>query len=119
VSARAALLLATLPLAACEAPSLYYWGHYEDSVVRVGGHDQGFDVAAEIDNLETDLEQAQNHDRPVPPGFHAHLGYLHFLNGDLNAAVNQLETEKERYPESAVFVDGLLASIQSSATPAP
>jgi len=120
VSARAACALAgALLLAACSSHELYYWGDYEGSVGRVGGRDEGFDVVAEIDTLETDLEQAQNSDRPVPPGFHAHLGYLHYLNGNLAGAVNQLEAEKQRFPESAVFVDALLARIAPPPTPAP
>lgn len=108
----AGALVTVLLLAACQVqPPLYYWGGYEGSVGRVGGESDAFDLQAEIDALETDLERAQTSDRLVPPGFHAHLGYLLYLRGDLNGAVHQFEAEKARYPESERFIDGLLARI--------
>lgn len=112
----AAALSAALLLGSCASSGLYYWGSYEDSVGRVAGAED-FDVAAEVDRLETDLEKAQNEDRPVPPGFHAHLAYLLYLQGDTDGAVRQLETEKSRYPEGGRFVDFLLQRIAGSATP--
>ena len=104
--------LAALLLTACQTTRpLYYWGDYEGSVQRIAGAHGAFDVQAEIEVLETGLEKAQNRDRPVPPGYHAHLGYLLYLRGDVAGAVNQLQTEKARYPESEQFVDLLLARI--------
>jgi len=103
-----------LLLGACASPGLYDWGDYEGSVRRVSNESEGFDVAAEIDRLETTLEQAQNADRAVPPGFHAHLGYLLYVNGDAAGAASQFETEKARYPESRRFVDFMLARISGS-----
>lgn len=113
------LAAGALLLAACQTqPPLYYWGDYEGSVERVAGEQNAFDLQAEIDVLESDLEKAQNRDLWVPPGFHVHLGYLLYLNGNLGGAVRQLEAEKWRYPESAQFVDGLLARIAPAAVPA-
>lgn len=101
-----------LLVAGCQTqPPLYHWGSYEDSVARVASGQEGFDLQAEIDVLETDLENAQNRDRLVPPGFHAHLGYLLYLFGDVPGAMRQFEAEKVRYPESEQFIDGLLARI--------
>lgn len=114
------IVVAALLTAACQTqPRLFYWGGYEDSVQRVAGEENAFDLQAEIDTLETDLEQAQNNDLLVPPGFHAHLGYLLYLRGDLDGAVHQLQAEKERYPESEQFVNGLLARIAPSTVTAP
>jgi hypothetical protein len=105
-----------LLLAGCQTTQpLYYWGDYEGSVERIASEQNDFDLQAEIDVLETDLEKAQNNDRWVPPGYHIHLGYLLYLRGDLGSAVRQFEAEKARYPESEQFVDGLLARI----APAP
>ena len=108
----ASAAVTALLLAACQTTRpLYYWGDYEGSVQRIAGAHGAFDVQAEIDVLETGLEKAQNRDRPVPPGYHVHLGYLLYLHGDVAGAVNQLKAEKARYPESEQFVDLLLARI--------
>jgi len=100
----AALLLG----AACASPTYYAWGRYEDSVYQVTVRPDGFDLAAEIDSLEKQLEQTVAKQRPVPPGLHAHLGYLHSVSGNADAARGHFEQEKELFPESAKFVDHLL-----------
>ena len=50
--------------------------------------------------------------KPVPPGFHAHLGYLYYQLGKADAARQELQTEKAEFPESAVFMDRLLANLE-------
>ncbi len=112
-----AMLAAALVLAACTSPDLYYWGEYEGSVGRVSNEAEGFDVVAEIDLLETTLEKAQNRDKAVPPGFHAHLAYLLYMRGDIDGAVRQFETEKSRYPDSERLVDFLLSRVSGSKVP--
>ena len=112
-----AMLAGALVLGACAAPELYYWGDYESSVHRVSDEAEGFDVVAEIDLLETTLEEAQNSDQAVPPGFHAHLAYLLYMRGDIDGAVRQLETEKSRYPDSERLADFLVSRISGSKTP--
>ena len=114
---RATAGAAALLLSACATPELYYWGDYEDSVSRVSSETEGFDVVAETDLLETTLEKAQNNDKAVPPGFHAHLAYLLYMRGDVEGAVRQLETEKSRYPDSAKLVDFLLNRMSTSKAP--
>lgn len=89
----------------------YDWGRYEDSVYQVTRRPDGFDLAAEIDALEQQLEKSAAKERPVPPGLHAHLGYLHSVAGNNDAARSHFEREKALYPESARFVDYLLARI--------
>lgn len=103
----AALVLASLA-AACRSPSLYEWGGYEDSVYAVTRSAGEVDVGAEIERLTQVVERSRQRDKPVPPGVHAHLGYLHSLAGDLDTAVAAFESEKEQYPEATVFIDGIL-----------
>ena len=47
----------------------------------------------------------------MPPGWHAHLGYLYFELGKSDQARQEFETEKANFPESAVFMDRLLANL--------
>ena len=106
------LLALALALAGAGCTTTYYdWGRYEESVYLVTAKPDGFDLAAEIDALEQQLEQSAAKERPVPPGLHAHLGYLHTVAGHGDAARAHFEREKALYPESAKFVDYLLARL--------
>ena len=102
---RVALAAVALGLGACGTPSYYEWGHYEDSVHAVTGTPDGFDLGAEIDVLEKQLEATVSQQRPIPPGLHAHLGYLHSVAGNPAAARQHFEQEKALFPESARFMD--------------
>ena len=110
--ASAALVAATVVLAACETtPPLYRWGIYEDLIYR-GYRDPGSsDPVTDAARLSEDVERTRAEGRAVPPGVHAHLGYLYYSQGDLGQALAHLERERELFPESAVFVDGMLARI--------
>jgi len=87
---------------------VYRWGIYEDLVYDMyatpGGGDPGTQLAA----LSEDVARTHQEGKRVPPGIHAHLGYLYFSQGQLDAAHEQFTIEKELFPESAVFVDGIL-----------
>jgi hypothetical protein len=100
-----------LPLASACTSTHYEWGRYEESVYDVTRRPDGFDLGAEIDTLEQQIEKTKNKDKPVPPGLHAHVGYLHTVAGNGDAARGHFEAEKALYPESAKFMDLLLAKL--------
>jgi hypothetical protein len=104
--------LLALALAGASCTSTYYeWGRYEDSVYDVTLRPDGFDLQAEIDSLEKQIQQTIDHERPIPPGLHAHLGYLHSVAGNPVAARQHFEQEKALFPESARFMDHLLQKL--------
>lgn len=105
------LVLAGL-LTGCGAPSIYSWGHYEDMVYTMYAKPGKATPEYQIERMEADLEKARAKNKPVHPGFHAHLGYLYAQTGKLDQARQALENEKAQFPESAVFVDRLLANLQ-------
>ena len=101
-----------LALAGASCTSTYYeWGRYEDSTYEVMLRPDGFDLQAEIDSLEQQIQETIGHERPIPPGLHAHLGYLHSVAGNPVAARQHFEQEKALFPESARFMDHLLAKL--------
>ena len=107
-----ALLALALGLAGAGCTSTHYdWGNYEDSVYDVTVRPDSFDLGAEIDALEQQIEKTKNKDRPIPPGVHAHVGYLYTVSGNGDAARGHYEAEKALYPESAKFMDMLLARL--------
>ncbi|MCU0770467.1 MAG: DUF4810 domain-containing protein [Verrucomicrobia bacterium] len=98
-------------LAGCTAPSLYSWGHYEEVIYTSYRAPDKAPPERQIEVLEADFQKAQAHGKAVPPGFHAHLGYLYYETGHLDAARHEFETEKALFPESTVFMDRLLINL--------
>jgi len=94
--------------------TLYSWGSYEEGIYAsyVGRND--YPVEKQISQLEEDYQEARSDNERMPPGWHAHLGYLYYQAGKLDQARQELLTEKSAYPESAVFVDRLLNNLSKA-----
>ena len=104
-------LLMVLSLVGCATPkqSLYQWGNYENQVYALYNDPGKSPLEAQIEKLEADYQKARSTNKAVPPGFHAHLGYLYFQAGKGDQAVQSFQTEKALFPESAVYMDRVLA----------
>lgn len=105
------LLLLGLIAAGCAQPTIYSWGHYEDLIYVSYAQPGKLPPEAQIEKLEADYQKARSENKPVPPGFHAHLGNLYYQIGNMDQARQEFETEKAQYPESTVFMDRLIASL--------
>lgn len=112
------MIRAVVLLAACTAVSAcatqksrYAWGGYEE--VIYASYVSHNDVPAEkqVELLEKDYQVARSTNARMPPGWHAELGYLYYQLGKGDQARQELLTEKSEFPESAVFVDRLLANL--------
>ena len=110
---RAALpILAAAALGGCTStPTLYHWGSYENLVYARYAAPGKLAPEMEIEQLEKDRQQALAAQRRMPPGWHAHLGTLYFQIGKADQANQEFMREKAEFPESAVFVDRLLANL--------
>lgn len=111
---RGVLLAGVLVLGAgCVGTDSYYdWGRYDYSVralVTSGG--SGGDWSRERALLAAEIKRSEENHRRVPPGKHAHLGYLYSLGGDSKLARLHFLAEKTLFPESAVFMDRLVESL--------
>jgi hypothetical protein len=106
--------IAALLLLGCATGSrnLYYWGDYEDAIYDMYLEPGKTSLTDEILRLKTDVEKAAAHGMSVPPGLHAHLGYLYTLEGDDATALVHFQTEKALFPESTVFIDGLITRMR-------
>jgi len=102
-------LVGALVASGCGPGPLYHWGHYEPLLYEMYAHPGKAEPAEQIDELTEDIATAQSKGRPVPPGVHAHLGYMYLQQGNAGAAREQFEVEKQLFPESAAFMDRLLA----------
>ena len=99
-------------LGGCAKPPLYSWGHYEEIIYVSYSAPGKLPLEAQVERLEADFEKARSANRPVPPGWHANLGVLYYQLGKADQAKQEFETEKANFPESAVFMDRLMASMK-------
>ena len=100
-----------LLFAGCASPTLYTWGQYERLIYASYAAPGKVLPEMQVEKLEEDYQKARSANKRMPPGWHAHLGYLYFQLGKLDQAKQELETEKAEFPESAVFMDRLLANL--------
>ena len=98
--------------AGCAPPTKYSWGQYEDLVYDFYAKPGQTPPERQVEKLEEDYQKARSANKPVPPGWHAHLGYLYYELGKTDQAKQQFETEKASFPESAVYMDRLLAKFE-------
>ncbi len=91
-----------------QKPSLYYWGSYESLVHDMYLKPGQAESHIQIEKLTEDLERIQAEGKRVPPGLHAHLGYMYFLQGNEPAALQEFATERDLFPESATFIDSII-----------
>lgn len=105
------LVLAALLLTGCvnKRPTLYEWGSYEAQLYAMYSNPGKVSVEEQIQGLERDYQLARSANKSVPPGYHAHLGYLYFQSGNADRALQSFRTEKELYPESASYMDRLIS----------
>ena len=113
----AAVLLAAVVVSGCgQNQMLYRWGRYEsvvyDMYLQPGKADPGTAIA----KLSEDVQRAEAEGKHVAPGVHAHLGYLYYTQGQVDLAREHFLIEKQLFPESAVFIDGMLARMDKQKT---
>jgi hypothetical protein len=107
-----ATALAVLSSACAQPTTLYRWGEYESLVYDTYMRPGKADPTTQIAKLNEDIERTKAEGQHVPPGVHAHLGYLYYGQGQLDAAYEQFTIEKTLFPESTVFIDGVLARMK-------
>lgn len=102
----------------CTTPApLYDWGVYEQLLWESYRADHGdVDPASQSTRLEEDVQRIVGSGAHVPPGVHAHIGFLRYSTGDLAAAREHFVEERDLFPESAVFINGVLARMEGSGT---
>lgn len=109
VSARLAGLALLAAAAGCATPEAHYrWGVYEDLVYEMYARPGEADPGTQAAVLSEDVARTLAEGKRVPPGVHAHLGYVYYQQGLAEAARQEFLTEKQLFPESAVLIDGIL-----------
>ncbi|MCK6479837.1 MAG: DUF4810 domain-containing protein [Planctomycetaceae bacterium] len=113
VRGRSALLLAALlllPGCFAPVPPSFRWEVYDEVVYReLSG--AGEDPAELARILGEEMERAAGLGVVLPPGVRAHLGHLLLRTGDAAGARLLFLEEKAAYPESAAFMDRVVAGL--------
>ncbi len=96
-------------LSACATRNdIYYWGEYEPTIYKSYKSPGEYPPERQVRILEADIEKAKSKNKPLPPGYHAHLGLMYYDLGKIDAAQREFRTEKANFPESAVLMDFFL-----------
>ena len=104
--------LLALLLCACANEPKYYWGSYEDQVYAEYNFPERSNPEQLIQNLEEEVQNANGHNKPLPPGFYAYLGYQYLRAEKSGEARTCFETERRNYPESATLMDRYLKKLR-------
>ncbi len=101
-------------LTACVTPpkTIYAWGDYEQLIYTAHATPGAGDPQTQVLALEKDYQAARAANKPLPPGWHAHLGYLYFQLGKSDQALQEFNSEKAQFPESAKLMDRLIAKVK-------
>lgn len=110
----ASVLLGCVLLAGCSGPkTLYQWETYQAQTYEYFKGEEARE--AQVEALERDLQKIKSTGKAVPPGYHAHLGMLYAGLGKDDQMVQQFNTEKALFPESASYMDFLLKNAKQGA----
>ncbi len=112
-SFRVSLVLAlTIFVGGCASHSIYHWGDYEE-LIYAQYHEPGKATPEyQIEKMQADIQRAKSKNKPLPPGFYAHLGYQYLQLGKASEARQYFETEKGNFAESAVLMDRFLKKLK-------
>ena len=88
--------------------TLYYWGEYETLIHDMYLEPGTADTNTQVQKLTADIQKAEANGKAVPPGVYAHLGFMYALLGNLGLSEDAFNEEKARFPESTVFIDGMM-----------
>ena len=100
-------------MAGSEKPqTLYGWGVYKDLVYEMYAEPGAADPNTQVVRLSEDVARIQGEGKRVPPGVHAHLGYMYYLVGNADAALDEFATERMLFPESQTFIDGMVERLR-------
>lgn len=106
------VLVLTIFVGGCASHSIYHWGDYEELIYAQYQEPGKATPEYQIEKMQADIQRAKSKNKPLPPGFYAHLGYQYLQLGKAGEARQYFEIEKGNFPESAVLMDRFLKKLK-------
>ena len=103
-------LLLLLASVGCQPPQIYSWGNYEGSLYTLMKDPTSLDKYGRA--LQQQIQDGEGSGK-VPPGIYAEYGYFLMVTNQPKEAINCFEKEKQRWPESARFMDKMILNCKS------
>lgn len=110
------LFIASILFVSCASSTKYYWGNYENLVYSQYQEPGKATPDFQIEEMQSDIQKAASQNKPLPPGFYAHLGYQYLQAGKAAEARQYFSAEKKAFPESALLMDRFLKKLSGSKT---
>lgn len=112
---RAVFLLLLASVAGCQTTApLYYWGEYPKMLEVYYSQPGSMTAAQQVRLLQTTIDNAERAQRKVAPGIYAHLGVAYADIGKQAEAEAAFSAEVELYPESKIWLEGMVARARKS-----
>ena len=105
-------LALSIVFSSCASPTKYYWGEYENLIYTQYQEPGKATPEFQIEKMQADIQKAASKNKPLPPGFYAHLGYQYLQAGKAGEARQYFVAEKKSFPESAALMDRFLKKIK-------
>lgn len=100
-------------LGGCVAPTMYYYDGYSSALYAYKKSPDAKTLLNYKKSLEDIIEKSPKKKLRVPPGIYCEYAYLLAKEGNSTEALKFFALEKSTYPESAFFVDKLMAKLSS------
>ena len=95
--------------------SMYYFGKTDATLYANKKEPTEENFRKLQQSLQEVVTKSQERGLKVPPGIHAHLGYLYLLENKTDLATASFNEEKRLYPEATVFMERMIEKIAASA----
>lgn len=113
ISLKITILISLLSVfSSCVSPTKYYWGEYENLIYTQYQEPGKVTPEYQIEKMRADIQRAASKNKPLPPGFYAHLGSQYLQIGKAVEARRYFTAEKKAFPESAALMDRFLTKIK-------
>ncbi len=96
---------------ASQGKPMYYWGDYSHTLYELKKHPSDESLAKHIVCLDDIIKNSKEIGVRVPPGVYAEYGYRMLDMGKKNEAISYFRLEEQTYPESTVFMERLIESV--------
>lgn len=104
------VLLLSLPLAGCAAPSIYQWGGY-DANLYASYKDPNKTEDLRL-KLEAHIAAQEAQAQKVAPGLYAELGTLYLQMGSADKAIAMYSRERDTWPESRGLMTAMINNLE-------